>query len=57
MKSESGIEWTPALRNLETEIFKGKRERRIDNIKMAWGVYLKTLEKKSFWEWIKEFWG
>lgn len=50
MRSETGIDWTPALRNLETEIFKGKKDRRIDNIRIAWGVYLKTLEKKS---WLK----
>ncbi|MFA5323997.1 MAG: hypothetical protein WC373_15095 [Smithella sp.] len=53
MRSESGIEWTPALRRLEDEIFKSKRDRRIDNIRMAWGVYLKTLEKKS---WLKKLW-
>ena len=55
MKSESGINWNPALRNLETEIFKSKRERRIDNIRMAFGVYLKTLEKPDKVSWWKRW--
>ena len=55
MKSESGISWTPALRNLESEIFNGKKDRRIDEIRMAWGVYLKTLEKPEK-SWFKKLW-
>ena len=48
MRSETGIEWNLALRNLEAEIFKSKRDRRIDDIRMAFAVYLRTLEKKSW---------
>ena len=49
MRSESGIDWTIELRNLEAEIFKKKKERRIDDIKMALGIYLKSLEKPVWW--------
>ena len=48
MRSKTGIDWTIELRNLEAEIFKKKKERRIDDIRVAWGIYLRTLEKKSW---------
>ena len=53
MRSESRIDWTIELRNLEAEIFKKKKDRRIDDIRVAWGVYLKTLEKKPL---LKRLW-
>ena len=53
MRSESRIDWTIELRNLEAEIFKKKKDRRIDDIRVAWGIYLRTLEKKSL---LKRLW-
>ena len=55
MRSESGINWSNALRLLEYEIFKPKKTRRIDDIKLAWAVYLKTLEKPGE-SWLKRLW-
>ena len=55
MRSESGIDWTPALRQLEAEIGKKRKDRRIDDIRIALGVYLKTLEKPGE-SWLKRLW-
>lgn len=43
------MKMSPELQALETEIFKGRKDRRIGLIREAWAAYMKTLEPKPWW--------
>ena len=43
-------ELTTELKTLEAEIFKGKKERRIQKIRDAWAAYMNTLKPRPWWK-------
>lgn len=46
------IKWTAELRALETEIGRGRKDRRINSIREALAIYLKSLEMPWWKRWL-----